>query len=59
MHIPYTIEDATKYTQEGYYGFDVHDMIYNLIDNANGNIELAKNGMIVVDEIDKKAGNHE
>lgn len=59
LHIPYTIEDATKYTQEGYYGFDVHDMIYNLIDNANGNIELAKNGMIVVDEIDKKAGNHE
>lgn len=59
LHIPYTIEDATKYTQEGYYGFDVHDMVYNLIDNANGNIELAKNGMIVVDEIDKKAGNHD
>lgn len=35
LHIPYTIEDATKYTQEGYYGADVNDMIYNLIENAN------------------------
>lgn len=59
LHIPYTIEDATKYTQEGYYGCDVQDMIYNLIDNANGDVELAKYGMIIIDEIDKKAGNHE
>lgn len=59
LHIPYTIEDATKYTQEGYYGCDVQDMVYNLIDNANGNIEIAKYGMIVIDEIDKKAGNSE
>lgn len=59
LHIPYTIEDATKYTQEGYYGCDVQDMIYNLIDSANGDLELAKYGMIIVDEIDKKAGNHE
>ena len=34
LHIPYTIEDATKYTQEGYYGADVTDMIYNLLDNS-------------------------
>lgn len=33
-NIPYTIEDATKYTQEGYYGADVEDMIYNLIENV-------------------------
>lgn len=57
LNLPYTIEDATKYTQEGYYGADVEDMIYNLYENANEDIERAKNGVIVIDEIDKKAGN--
>ena len=57
LNLPYTIEDATKYTQEGYYGADVEDMIYNLYENANKDIERAKNGVIVIDEIDKKAGN--
>lgn len=56
LHIPYTIEDATKYTQEGYYGADVNDMIYNLIENAKKDMEKAQNGIIIIDEIDKKAG---
>ena len=56
LNIPYTIEDATKYTQEGYYGNNVEDMVYNLIDNANGDLERAEKGIIVIDEIDKKAG---
>lgn len=56
LNIPYTIEDATKYTQEGYYGADVKDMIYNLISNANNDVEKAKYGMIIIDEIDKKTG---
>lgn len=59
LHIPYTIEDATKYTQEGYYGSDVTEMIYNLIENANQDIDKAQNGIIVIDEIDKKAGHEE
>ncbi len=59
LHIPYTIEDATKYTQEGYYGNDVTDMIYNLLDNADNDVEKAQNGIIVIDEIDKKAGHEE
>ena len=57
LNLPYTIEDATKYTQEGYYGADVEDMFYNLYENANKDIERAQNGVIVIDEIDKKAGN--
>ena len=57
LNLPYTIEDATKYTQEGYYGADVEEMIYNLFENANQDIERAQNGVIVIDEIDKKAGN--
>ena len=56
LHIPYTIEDATKYTQEGYYGANVIDMIYNLIENAKNDMEKAQNGIIIIDEIDKKAG---
>ena len=54
LHMPYTIEDANQYTQEGYYGADVKDMIYNLLDNANQDIKLAQQGIIVIDEIDKK-----
>lgn len=56
LGIPYTIEDATKYTQEGYYGADVTEMIYNLLENADGDLQRAWNGIIVIDEIDKKAG---
>lgn len=57
LDIPYVIEDATKYTQEGYKGADVEDIIYNLIDEANQDIEKAQRGIIIIDEIDKKAGN--
>lgn len=59
LHIPYTIEDATKYTQEGYYGADVNDMVYNLLENARFDLERAQNGIIIIDEIDKKAGHGE
>ena len=55
LHIPYTIEDATKYTQEGYYGADVEEMVIHLFENAGEDLELAQNGVIVIDEIDKKA----
>ena len=68
LDIPYTIEDATKYTQEGYYGSDVIEMIYNLISSANNDmsdevpnieaeIQKARDGIIIIDEIDKKASN--
>ena len=36
LNIPYTIEDATKYTQEGYYGADVNEMILNLLKIIEG-----------------------
>lgn len=59
LDIPCTIEDATKYTQEGYYGSDVNEMIYNLIEAADDDIAKAWNGIIVIDEIDKKASSGE
>ena len=54
LHVPYTIEDATRYTKAGYYGADVEDMVFNLIENANNDIKKAQKGIIVIDEIDKK-----
>lgn len=56
LKIPYTIEDATKYTKEGYYGSSVENMIENLLEAADYDVEKAQNGMIIIDEIDKKAG---
>ena len=53
-NIPYTIEDATEYTKEGYVGSSVKKMMYNLIACANGDIQRAQKGIIVIDEIDKK-----
>lgn len=55
LKFPLTIEDATQYTQAGYVGASVDEMIYNIISAANGNIELAERGIIFIDEIDKKA----
>ena len=55
LNIPYTIEDATDYTKEGYVGSSVKDMVFNLIINANGDLKKAEKGIIVIDEIDKKA----
>ena len=56
LDLPYTIEDATRYTQEGYYGKSVDDIITNLISAANGDFDKAERGIIVIDEIDKKVG---
>ena len=37
----------------------VNDMIYNLLENAQNDFERAQNGIIIIDEIDKKAGHGE
>lgn len=55
LNVPYTIEDATKYTLEGYRGSDVEKMVLHLYLNSGKDLERAQNGVIVIDEIDKKA----
>ena len=52
------VEDATRFTQEGYVGASVDEMIYDMIREANNNISLAQRGIIFVDEIDKKANKY-
>lgn len=55
MDLPITVEDATKYTVTGYVGADVDEMIVHLISKAKGDQKKAERGIIVIDEIDKKA----
>lgn len=58
LEFPLVIEDATRFTQEGYVGASVDEMIYDMIREANNNISLAQRGIVFVDEIDKKANKY-
>ncbi|MDR2778874.1 MAG: AAA family ATPase [Puniceicoccales bacterium] len=51
--VPFVKVDATKFSETGYVGSDVDDMIRDLIKAANGNIKLAQYGIVFIDEIDK------
>ena len=55
LGVPFAIGDATVLTQAGYVGEDVENLVRYLLQNADGDIELAKRGIIYVDEIDKIA----
>ena len=46
--------DATAYTKEGYVGKGVYSMLKGLIEVSNGDLEKAQNGILIIDEIDKK-----
>ena len=53
LGVPFVKGDATKFSETGYVGGDVEDLIRDLVYEAGENIELAENGIIYVDEIDK------
>jgi len=52
---PFVKGDATKFSETGYVGGDVEDLVRDLVYEANGNIELAQYGIIYLDEVDKIA----
>lgn len=56
LGVPFVKADATKFSETGYVGYDVEDMVRDLLKAANGNVELAQYGIIYLDEIDKLAG---
>jgi ATP-dependent Clp protease ATP-binding subunit ClpX len=51
--VPFVKADATKFSETGYVGGDVDDLVRDLVAKANGNVELAQHGIIYLDEIDK------
>jgi endopeptidase Clp ATP-binding regulatory subunit ClpX len=56
--VPFVKGDATKFSETGYVGGDVEDLVRDLLYEANGDIELAQYGIIYVDEIDKIASSN-
>lgn len=53
--VPFVKADATKFSETGYVGSDVEDMVRELVRRANGDVERAEYGIIYIDEIDKLA----
>lgn len=54
--VPFVKADATKFSETGYVGGDVDDLVRELVTKANGDVSLAEYGIIYIDEIDKLAG---
>ncbi len=55
LGVPFVKGDATKFSETGYVGGDVEDLVRDLVREANDDIELAQYGIIYIDEIDKIA----
>jgi ATP-dependent Clp protease ATP-binding subunit ClpX len=55
LEVPFTVVDATEYTEAGYYGKDVEVMIAELLMRANHSVEEAQRGIVFIDEVDKIA----
>ena len=53
--VPFVKADATKFSETGYVGGDVEDLVRELVQKAQGDLALAQYGMIYLDEIDKIA----
>ena len=59
LNIPFTIADATTITEAGYVGEDVESVLERLLVAADYDLDRAEQGIIYIDEIDKKARSSE
>ena len=55
LKVPFTIVDATVFTEAGYVGEDVESILSRLLQVADYNVEAAQRGIVFIDEIDKIA----
>jgi len=53
--VPFVKSDATKFSETGYVGHDVEDLVRDLVRAAGNDVNLAQYGIIYIDEIDKIA----
>lgn len=51
--VPIVIEDATSFSETGYVGRDVSEMLGDLYSIAGNDVHLAEKGILVIDEFDK------
>lgn len=55
LNVPFAIVDATVLTEAGYVGEDVESILTRLLQDANYDVDLAEQGIVFIDEIDKIA----
>ncbi len=57
--VPFVKADATKFSETGYVGGDVDDLVRDLVRRAGGDVRRAEHGIIYLDEVDKLASHSE
>src|SRR6187401_3805364 len=55
LDVPFSIVDATVFTEAGYVGEDVESMLSRLLQACNYDVTAAEKGIVFIDEIDKIA----
>lgn len=55
INVPFTIVDATVFTEAGYVGEDIESILTRLLQAADYNVAAAESGIVFIDEIDKIA----